>query len=149
MTFCQVLFQWHTFSETMVKINYKIKIMYNNLFNRIMSEMNYLNKLFDSDKNDNWTKKTFTSDDGLYSYTYISKNYNNEKKDEISLIKKDLQICVENQEFEKAAELRDKIKALSKNKQELEKLNQELSECVKNQDFERAIELRDKIKSLK
>jgi protein-arginine kinase activator protein McsA len=114
-----------------------------------MSEMNYLNKLFDSDKNDNWTKKTFTSDDGLYSYTYISKNYNNEKKDEISLIKKDLQICVENQEFEKAAELRDKIKALSKNKQELEKLNQELSECVKNQDFERAIELRDKIKSLK
>ena len=57
--------------------------------------------------------------------------------------------AVEKQDFEKAVELRDKIKKLEDNKEELSKLNNELNECIKKQDFENAIVVRDKIKKLK
>jgi protein-arginine kinase activator protein McsA len=64
-------------------------------------------------------------------------------------LKQKLNIAVDEQNFEEAVELRDKIKNLEKNKEELIKLNKELDECVKKQDFENAIKLRDKIKGLK
>ena len=51
------------------------------------------------------------------------------------------------QEFEKAAQLRDKIKALKENQKHIDSLKKQMEEAVKNQEFEKAAELRDKIKS--
>jgi protein-arginine kinase activator protein McsA len=94
-----------------------------------------------------WERKTYVSDTGLFSYSYVTRKP--KQMDEVSSLKKELERCVENQDFERAVELRDKIKKLESNKEELTKLNRELDECVKKQDFENAIKLRDKIKSLK
>ena len=103
-----------------------------------------------SDENGDWEKRTYVSDSGLFSYTFLTKKSTPSKPtNEIELLKNQLEKCVEDQEFEKAVELRDKIKKLESNKEELSKLNNELDECIKKQDFESAITLRDKIKSLK
>ena len=58
-------------------------------------------------------------------------------------------MAVEEQDFEKAVELRDKIKSLEKNKEKISELEKKLSECVEKQEYEKAIEYRDKIKALK
>jgi protein-arginine kinase activator protein McsA len=101
-----------------------------------------------SDETGDWEKRTYVSDTGLFSYTFLTKK-SNKPTNEIDTLKYELERCVENQDFERAVELRDKIKKLESNKEELTKLNRELDECVKKQDFENAIKLRDKIKSLK
>lgn len=132
-------------------------------FNRLFRELNSFDELFDMkpfdekenvengvDNHGEWEKRTYVSDNGLFSYTYLTRKSKYDKpKDEMFNLKKELDLCVENQEFEKAVELRDKIKKLEENKEELLKLNNELNECIKNQDFERAIVLRDTIKKLK
>lgn len=111
------------------------------------------NELWSSDpffNGDNWERKNYKSEDGSISFTYVTnKRGGLNKQDEISLLKQKLNIAVDEQNFEEAVELRDKIKNLEKNKEELIKLNEELNECVKKQDFENAIKLRDKIRSLK
>ena len=58
-------------------------------------------------------------------------------------------MAVEEQDFEQAVELRDKIKNLEENKEKISELNKELEECIKTQNFEKAIEVRDKLNSLK
>ncbi len=98
----------------------------------------------------NWTKRTYKSPDGKYSFTYMSKGFNsNQKSDELNILKNDLEKAVAEQEFEKAVELRDKIKTLEKNKEKISQLEKKLSECVEKQDYEKAIEYRDKINALK
>jgi protein-arginine kinase activator protein McsA len=108
-----------------------------------------------SDENGQWTKETFTSVDGSYSVTNIFRNLgpvlNKSQKtevDEISHLKSQLETSIEEQNFEKAAELRDKIKSLETNKEKILKLQSELKKAVDHQDFEKAIELRDEIKKL-
>ena len=103
-----------------------------------------------NDENGEWERRTYVSDTGLFSYSFLTRKSDNSKSiDEISKLKYELNESVEKQDFEKAVELRDKINKLEKNKDELSKLNQELNECIKKQDFEKAIKLRDKINSLK
>jgi len=101
-----------------------------------------------SDENGEWERKTYVSDTGLFSYSFFTRktNINN---DELYKLKNELEVCVENQEFEKAVELRDRIKKLELNKEEITKLKMELNESIKNQDFEKSIIIRDKIKQLK
>ncbi len=103
-----------------------------------------------NDENGEWERRTYVSDTGLFSYSFLIRKSDNSKSiDEISKLKYELNESVEKQDFERAVELRDKINKLEKNKNELTKLNQELNECIKKQDFEKAIKLRDKINSLK
>ena len=103
-----------------------------------------------NDENGEWERRTYVSDTGLFSYSFLTRKSDNSKSiDEISKLKYELNESVEKQDFERAVELRDKINKLEKNKNELTKLNQELNECIKKQDFEKAIEYRDKIKALK
>jgi len=103
-----------------------------------------------NDENGEWERRTYVSDTGLFSYSFLTRKSDNSKSiDEISKLKYELNESVEKQDFERAVELRDKINKLEKNKNELTKLNQELNECIKKQDFEKAIKLRDKINSLK
>ncbi len=131
-------------------------------FNRIFNDFDVINDLLfsdlktngnektekGSDENGEWVRTTFTSNDGLLSYSYLTR-YPKQKDDELQKLKNRLNLSVKNQDFEMAVELRDKIKKLEENKNEIEELNKKLSDCVKNQNYEEAIKLRDKIKSLK
>lgn len=123
--------------------------MNNKIFYKLFKDFfDFENQFFGFDNN--FEKKTYKSDDGLISFTYVTnKRGDLNEDDEINLLKQKLDMAVENQEFETAVELRDKIKSLEKNKEKITELKKELDECVKNQDFETAIELRDKIKNLK
>ena len=115
--------------------------LFNELFN---SENPFFNGL------NNFEKRTYKSEDGSISFTYITNVKGDlNKSDEVDLLKQRLEIAVEEQNFEEAVELRDKIKNLEQNKEKISELNKELDECIKNQNFEKAIELRDKINSLK
>jgi protein-arginine kinase activator protein McsA len=112
--------------------------------------INQLFKMDDLMSINGFEKKTYKSDDGLISFTYITNNPSKlNKTDELNLLKQELENAVDEQRFEDAVKLRDKIKNVEKHKSELEKLNKELNECIKSQNFERAIELRDEIKKLK
>ena len=108
---------------------------------------------FESLMNDSETKKeTYTSPDGMFKYTIITTvggPKSTKENDTITQLKKEMDEYVEKQEFEKAAEVRDKIKKFEKNRDELEKLQLQLDEAVSKQDFESAIKLRDKLNKLK
>ena len=107
------------------------------------------------DENGEWFKTTYTSPNGTrytMTTTYIGGPVGKPKKkenDTLSSLKKELEISVEKQDFEKAAELRDQIKRMETNKTEIDKLESELKMAVDKQEFEEAIKLRDKIKELK
>jgi protein-arginine kinase activator protein McsA len=113
------------------------------LFNELWSSDPFLN-------GDNWERKNYKSEDGNISFTYITnKRGGLNKQDELSLLKQKLNIAVDEQNFEEAVTLRDKIKKLEENKNEIKTISLELEECIKNQDFEKAIIIRDKLKELK
>lgn len=71
------------------------------------------------------------------------------KKDDISELTKKLEECVEKQEFEKAAELRDKIKSLKDGNDLILNLENEMQRAISSQDFEKAAKLRDELKKYK
>jgi len=106
-----------------------------------------------SDKNGGWKTETYTSPNGMFRYVITTNGTPNKKSpeetDEISLLKKELQDCVERQEFERAVEVRDKIKNFEKNQDEIKNLQTKLDDAISNQDFESAIKLRDKLNKIK
>ena len=107
-----------------------------------------------SDKNGGWKTETYTSPNGMFRYVITTTHRTPNKKspeetDEISLLKKELQDCVEKQEFERAVEVRDKIKNFEKNQDEIKNLQTKLDDAISNQDFESAIKLRDKLNKIK
>ena len=121
-----------------------------NEFDRMIDEMfsSFNRKPSFDDKG--WTRKTYKSTDSGFYYTYLSKTNKKENQtDEIELLKEKLEIAIEEQKFEEAVELRDKISSLEKNKEKILELKEKLNECIKNQNFEKAIEYRDKITNLK
>lgn len=100
-----------------------------------------------TDENGEWTKQTFTSKDGSYQIsTFYRTSGKKTTSSEVKDLQKQLEDCIENQEFEKAAELRDKIKTIKESQKQVESLKKQMDEAVKNQEFEKAAELRDKIK---
>ena len=120
-----------------------------NEFDRMIDEMfsSFNRKPSFDDKG--WTRKTYKSPDSGFYYTYLSKTNKKENQTyEIELLKEKLEIAVEEQKFEEAVELRDKISSLEKNKEKILELKEKLNECIKNQNFEMAIEYRDKITNL-
>ena len=88
----------------------------NNILNEPLFVKGRTNVETGSDENGQWTKETFTSVDGSYSVTNIFRNsgpvLNKSQKtelDEISYLKSQLETSIEEQNFEKAAEIRDMI----------------------------------------
>lgn len=63
-------------------------------------------------------------------------------------LQRKLNECVEKQEFEEAAKLRDQIKDLELNNTKINNLKKELELVIKEQNFERAIEIRDELKKI-
>ncbi len=106
------------------------------------------------DSSGTWTKKTFTSNDGSYRVTtfYKTSDSTGVNKTDLSTkigdMKAELESYVEKQEFEKAAELRDKIKEIESSKEKIENLKKELEIAVREQNFEKAIEIRDSLKKI-
>jgi excinuclease UvrABC helicase subunit UvrB len=125
---------------------------FNHEFSSITNEEPQSNE--GSDKNGEWKTETYTSPNGMFRYVITTVNGTPNKKspeetDEISLLKKELQDCVERQEFERAVEVRDKIKNFEKNQDEIKNLQTKLDDAISNQDFESAIKLRDKLNKIK
>jgi protein-arginine kinase activator protein McsA len=69
--------------------------------------------------------------------------------DDLIDLKDKLILAIEDQNFEEAVELRDKIKKLEENKEKIFELQSKLDESIKNQEFEKSIEYRDQINKLK
>jgi len=108
-----------------------------------------------TDENGEWTQTTYESADGSYSYTnFVRIGSNTTKKTESKTnsktteLQKQLSKAVEEQNYEEAVKLRDKIRKIEGHKERIESLKSELDSAVKNQDYEKAIELRDEIKKL-
>jgi excinuclease UvrABC helicase subunit UvrB len=125
---------------------------FNHEFSSITDEESQSNE--GSDENGEWKTETYTSPNGMFRYVITTTHRTPNKKspketDEISLLEKELQDCVEKQKFERAVEVRDKIKNLEKNQDEIKHLQTKLDDAVSNQDFESAIKLRDKINKMK
>jgi excinuclease UvrABC helicase subunit UvrB len=122
-------------------------------YQNLMKEIN--NKL----SNNDWTKETFESPDGMYQIKTFTKvidlsDFYNQDVDDKKMSKEEyltykLQQAVENEDFEEAIKLRDQISNLKSNQEEIEKLELDLKEAINSQDFEKAIKLRDELKKLK
>lgn len=117
---------------------------YNDLF-RLFDEMM---EQFNS-TNGEWKTQTKVSDDGTYRITSYYYGNSSDEKSETRSLHKQLEDAIENEDFEKAVELRDKIKKMESNQKEIEKLELELKQSIKEQNFERSIEIRDQLKKLK
>lgn len=120
--------------------------------------MNDIFRMFDemfeqfNTPNGEWKTQTKVSDDGTYkitSYYYSNSKDENTPKSGIESLRAQLETAIENEDFEKAVELRDKIKNLETNQKEIEKLELELKQSITDQNFERSIEIRDQLKKLK
>ena len=117
---------------------------FDKIFNEMFSERMSLSSSFLDDKN--WTKKTYKSPDGSFSYTCMTRKT---EGDDLIDLKDKLILAIEDQNFEEAVELRDKIKKLEENKEKIFELQSKLDESIKNQEFEKSIEYRDQINKLK
>ena len=162
---------WHSCGYLYKKNKKNNMSKMNNFFNDFNSFFNEFENLFNHpsrpirivgdikneegiDENGKWHKQTITSKDGSFKILSLSRISDNmpkfsQKIDKVSDLKYQLEKCVELQEYEKAAELRDQIKLIELNSETVKKLEQELEDCIKSQNFERAIEIRDELKKLK
>jgi protein-arginine kinase activator protein McsA len=119
-------------------------------YNDIFRAFDEMFSQFDSLQGE-WKTQTRVSEDGT---TRITSYYYGNKDDKspnsgIQGLRSQLETAIENEDFEKAVELRDKIKNLESNQKEIEKLELELKQSVKDQNFEKSIEIRDQLKKLK
>jgi len=104
------------------------------------------------ENNGEWKTQTKMSEDGTYkitSYFYTNGNDGRPQKSGLQSLKSQLETAIENEDFEKAVELRDKIKNLETNQKEIQKLEMELKKSIEEQNFEKSIEIRDQLKKLK
>jgi protein-arginine kinase activator protein McsA len=77
--------------------------------------------------------------------------FKSNKKQEVSAdrLKSELQRAIENEDYELAIHLRDRMKKLENSQEEIEKLENELKQVISDHNFERAIEIREELKKLK
>lgn len=80
---------------------------------------------------------------------YSMKGTQFEEEIELIGLKKKLTAAVSAEDFEKAIELRDEIKALEENKEKITDLRTQMKLAVREQNYESALRLRDEINSLK
>lgn len=130
--------------------------LFNSLFNNNMDPFIMRGKTSTEtgqDQHGDWSKETFTSEDGTIEFTTFFRSSHHKPQasgmTEVDKLKKLLDKAVQEQEFEMAVELRDRIKALEENKDKIASLENDLKEAINKQDFEKAIEIRDEIKKLK
>lgn len=101
------------------------------------------------DSNGEYERIEYSSPDNSIKFVSLFRTSTNKSTDEISVLRKQMNDFAKSEEFEKAAEVRDKIKSLEYSINEINTLKKELDEAVQSENFEKAIELRDKISKLK
>ena len=96
-----------------------------NEFDKLFNEL--LSSSFD-DKN--WNKRSYTSPDGYFSMSYMTKNFNKSNQvDEVDVLKEKLNLSIKEEKFEDAVTLRDQIKKLeTKYQQEFDYIEKLLKE---------------------
>ena len=115
---------------------------YNDIF-RTFEEMF---SQFDSLKGE-WKTQSRVSDDGTIKVTTYYRG--EDSPTGIEGLKSQLNVAIENEDFESAVKLRDQIKNFELNQETIEKLNLELKKSIEDQEFEKSIEIRNQIKNLK
>jgi protein-arginine kinase activator protein McsA len=96
-----------------------------------------------------WKSKTRTSADGTTKVTTHYWSNSGSDTNDVEMLKSQLENAIENEDFELAVNLRDKIKSLETNQELITKLEQELKQSIQEQNFERSIEIRDQLRKLK
>lgn len=116
----------------------------------------FLDKTELTDNISDFKKFMKTSKDGLFtSIVYVfnpesdfKKSSENPHQKMVNTLQKELEDCIKEQNFERAAILRDEIKNLTENKSKVVELQKELDKVIQEQNFERAIEIRDELKKI-
>lgn len=99
-----------------------------------------------------WKRTIRTSRDGLFTSIQCvldnGKKWSAPEKNDIKDLKRRLDLCVKNQEFEEAVKLRDKIRLMESENTKISQLKKEMEIAIQEQNFERAIEIRDELKQI-
>ena len=124
--------------------------MFNNKknFNDILREFDNMFSQFDSQLGE-WKSETKVSEDGTMKVTTYYRSNEPKTPKGSNGIKRQLEMAIENEDFEKAVEIRDQIKKLESNQKVIDELELDLKQSIKDQDFEKSIQLRDKLKGLR
>jgi protein-arginine kinase activator protein McsA len=136
------------FDEILQEFFSEVKSKPSTPFQSFSENLNYDNFNSDFSKFRNSVRKT---KDGIITTIYYvigddnkwSSGNNNLKE-----LQKELDECIKKEDFEKAVELRDKIKNLKSNSTKIENLKKEMEIAIEEQNFERAIEIRDELKKI-
>lgn len=117
-------------------------------FNEILRAFDDMFAQFDSRLGE-WKSQTKVSEDGTMKVTTYYRSNEPRKTKGNTGLKHQLELAIENEDFEKAVEIRDQIKKLESNQEMINKLEEELKQSIKEHNFERSIEIRDELKELK
>jgi excinuclease UvrABC helicase subunit UvrB len=99
-------------------------------FNDILRMFDDMSSQFDSQLGE-WKSETKVSDDGTIKVTSFYRSSEPRKsKDEYGL-KRQLELAIENEDFEKAVEIRDQIRKMETNQEYISKLEEELKQSIK------------------
>ena len=115
-------------------------------YNDIFRAFDEMFSQFDSLKGE-WKSQSRVSDDGTIKVTTYYRGENSPTG--IEGLKSQLNVAIENEDFESAVKLRDQIKNFESNQKAIDKLELELKKSIKEQNFEKSIELRDELKKLR
>jgi protein-arginine kinase activator protein McsA len=118
-------------------------------FNDILREFDNMFSQFDSSQLGEWKSETRVSEDGTIKVTSFYRSSEPKTPKGSNGLKRQLELAIENEDFEKAVEIRDQIRKMETNQESISKLEEELKQSIKDHNFERSIEIRDELKKLK
>ena len=124
--------------------------MFNNKknFNDILRMFDDMSSQFDSQLGE-WKSETRVSEDGTIKVTSFYRSSEPKTSKGSNGLKRQLELAIENEDFEKAVEIRDQIRKIETNQETITKLEEELKQTISDHNFERSIEIRDELKKLK
>jgi len=117
-------------------------------FNDILRMFDDMSSQFDSQLGQ-WKSETRVSDDGTLKITSFYRSSEPKTSKGSNGLKRQLELAIENEDFEKAVEIRDQIRKMETNQETISKLEEELKQTINDHNFERSIEIRDELKKLK
>jgi len=117
-------------------------------FNDILRMFDDMSSQFDSQLGQ-WKSETRVSDDGTIKITSFYRSSEPKTSKGSNGLKRQLELAIENEDFEKAVEIRDQIRKMETNQETISKLEEELKQTINDHNFERSIEIRDELKKLK
>ena len=118
-------------------------------FNDILREFDNMFSQLDSSQLGQWKSETRVSEDGTIKVTSFYRSSEPKTSKGSNGLKRQLELAIENEDFEKAVEIRDQIRKMETNQETISKLEEELKQTINDHNFERSIEIRDELKKLK